>query len=552
MKLWTLVRSRGLKNPIAFLATALGATVADSLVFATVTGTAVSPDFAPTAAIGLPTLMVVLALAAMGRSLAQVRVSWWFADVVADIRRTMLGSAKRIEPSVWEQISKVEVRQGLSSLPARLSAVADSIGNAVYATIQAAVLCSYLFWLYWPVGLITLAGYLVSGFCVARLAIKSTHQEAAARQADNDVRAGLTDLVLGRKEMLLDPAKAKLLFADVIVESIARRRRARAPVHSLLSSQMVLHASTWPILVAAGVLCVALRPAADDGMGPAIAVLLIYTMPFTMFQIVPQIISGEVGAMQVEALENHLAEAAAKSPPESETTGDEAHFKRLELVDVSYRYSGGRNKIVVGPLSLKIEPGTITFITGENGGGKSTLVKLLAGTYAPNRGTLVLNGAPVDLRYHRALFSMILSEHYLFERLFGLGRVDPRRVNALLDKFGVGHVTDYQDGRFSRIELSTGQKKRVGLVVALLEDKPILVLDEWAAEQDPAMRERYYREILPELKAANKAIVAVTHDDRYFGACDQLVVMRDGKIRSIGPPDRGEPPSASLAAVHVR
>jgi putative ATP-binding cassette transporter len=142
----------------------------------------------------------------------------------------------------------------------------------------------------------------------------------------------------------------------------------------------------------------------------------------------------------------------------------------------------------------------------------------------------------VELRDHRSLFSLILSEHTTFDRLYGLGPVDPARVNAMLDKFGVAHATRYEDGRFTRIELSSGQKKRVGLVAALLEDKPVLVLDEWAAEQDPDMRARYYLEILPALKAAGKAIVAVTHDDRYLHECDQLVLMRDGRIRYAGPP----------------
>jgi putative ATP-binding cassette transporter len=186
----------------------------------------------------------------------------------------------------------------------------------------------------------------------------------------------------------------------------------------------------------------------------------------------------------------------------------------------------------LGPLSLRIERGSITFITGENGAGKSTLLKLITGLYPPRSGAALLNGTRVDLRAARDLFAFVAAEHVLFERLFGYRATDPHRVEALLADFGLADITHYRDGRFTRLALSSGQKKRVGLVVALLEDKPVLVLDEWTAEQDPPMRRRFYQDILPALCKAGKAVILVTHDDRNLDACDQLVTMRDGLIRS--------------------
>jgi putative ATP-binding cassette transporter len=156
--------------------------------------------------------------------------------------------------------------------------------------------------------------------------------------------------------------------------------------------------------------------------------------------------------------------------------------------------------------------------------------------YPPDGGVCRLNGAQVDLGSLRELFALVMFDQPLLDRIYGGADPDPARVNALLDAFGVGHVTSFEQGRFTRLDLSSGQRKRVGLVVALLEDKPVLVLDEWAAEQDPPMRERFYRELLPAYKRAGKTIIAVSHDDRYFDLCDQLVVMRDGRVDYAGPP----------------
>jgi len=537
MKLWALLRDRGLTNAIAFLVTALGAAAADVLSSVIVFCTVVPSDLGTVAAAGLPAFLILCSISFCCRWITQARISWWFAGVVASIRRSLIDKASRIEPAAWERLAKVPLRQGLSVLPARLTGIADNIANAGYTAILAFVLCCYLLWLCWPVGATAFIAYLIAGLYLGHVAHELSVQEATARQFDDKIRSGLTDLVLGRKELLLDPRKAGLIFAEDIAANVKRRKEARAPIRALLLRQTIVNRAIEPVLVSASILAVTFIPDHSARPGAVIALLLVYLLPFTIFHVAPQIVSGEAGALQLETLESHMGASARAVPAPAEPSHSDACFEGLELEGATYRYADGHGRFMVGPLSLGIERGTITFISGENGSGKSTLVKILTGLYAPRSGSAILNGRRVDLRCHRGLFSLILSEHYLFDRLFGLDAIDPTRANALLETFGLAQVTSYENGRFTRLDLSTGQRKRVALVMALLEDKPIMVLDEWAAEQDPGMRRRYYREILPELRAKGKAIVAVTHDERYLDACDQMVLMRDGLIRYSGPPN---------------
>jgi putative ATP-binding cassette transporter len=128
------------------------------------------------------------------------------------------------------------------------------------------------------------------------------------------------------------------------------------------------------------------------------------------------------------------------------------------------------------------------------------------------------------------MFSMILSDFHLFDRLYGIENFDMDRLTMLMDKMDLSKKVTFENGSFNNINLSTGQRKRLALVMMLMEDKEIYVLDEWAADQDPQFREYFYRTILPELKEEGKTIIAVTHDEKYFDCADKLILIQEGKI----------------------
>jgi putative ATP-binding cassette transporter len=137
---------------------------------------------------------------------------------------------------------------------------------------------------------------------------------------------------------------------------------------------------------------------------------------------------------------------------------------------------------------------------------------------------------------YRNLFSAVFADFHLFDRLYGMPGIEPARAQELLQTMGLAGKTEYRDGRFTNLDLSTGQRKRLAFVIALLEDKPIYALDELAADQDSTFRRRYYEELLPALKARGKGVLVISHDERYFHLADRVLVMEDGRFVQGGWP----------------
>lgn len=209
-------------------------------------------------------------------------------------------------------------------------------------------------------------------------------------------------------------------------------------------------------------------------------------------------------------------------------------WNSIRFSNVSYRYQGSDHSFELGPVDLEVPKGEITFIVGGNGSGKSTLCKLMALHYLPAEGEIYFGNVKIDpqtLNSARQQISAILTDYYLFDRLLGsLSEVDESMVNRYLTKLEIDRKVSVKDGKFSTLALSDGQKKRLALVVAFLEDRDVYLFDEWAADQDPVFKQVFYHNIVPELKARNKAVVVITHDDRYFHVADQVLFMEEGKL----------------------
>ncbi len=192
----------------------------------------------------------------------------------------------------------------------------------------------------------------------------------------------------------------------------------------------------------------------------------------------------------------------------------------------------------LGPIDLTIKRGEVVCIVGGNGSGKTVLMRLLTGLYRPDTGELLYNGLPLSdaqRQSYREQFTAVFSDFFLFLELLGRREYPPEKVEAWLEHFGLKGKTRVRNGEFTTVDLSTGQRKRMALVVSILDNRPIMVLDEFSAEQDPEHRHLFYREWLPQLREMGKTIIVVSHDDRYFDAADRVIRMDYGKIVSDGP-----------------
>lgn len=248
----------------------------------------------------------------------------------------------------------------------------------------------------------------------------------------------------------------------------------------------------------------------------------------------PQFSAANIAAESIAALEAQLEHAANGAPGPDTGPAAPAGPADLHAEKLTFRFidAAGETSFSVGPISLDIASGEVLFIVGGNGSGKSTLLKLLTGLYVPDTGTLRVGDTPLTgatAAWYRAHFAAVFSDYHLFDRLYGFPDAPPR-LAELLRTFQIDHKTGVVDGRFTAVDLSAGQRKRLALAVALLEERPILVCDEWAADQDPEFRRYFYEELIPRLKAAGTTVIAATHDDRYFHLADRVLKMEDGRF----------------------
>jgi len=208
-------------------------------------------------------------------------------------------------------------------------------------------------------------------------------------------------------------------------------------------------------------------------------------------------------------------------------------FKEIRLKDVSFTYPDSVVSFYSGPFNEHIYKGELLFIIGGNGSGKSTFLKLLTGLYHPNSGNIYVDSTPVgdtDYTDYRSLFSVVFTDFHLFDKFYGIKDINKEKVNYWLKKMRMEHKVTFRNGGFDSTNFSTGQRKRLAFIAAMLEDKPILIIDEFAADQDPQFRQYFYETLLLELKEMGKTVVAVTHDDHYFHVADRVLKMDEGVL----------------------
>jgi putative ATP-binding cassette transporter len=211
-------------------------------------------------------------------------------------------------------------------------------------------------------------------------------------------------------------------------------------------------------------------------------------------------------------------------------------FESLELAQVRHHYYREHedDHFELGPIDLTLAPRELVFLIGGNGSGKSTLAKVITGLYPPAGGEIRLNGTLIgdhNRDDYRQCFSTVFSDYFLFDRIVAAGGADAdRRAREYLERLHLEHKVSIRDGVFSTTQLSQGQRKRLALLCAYIEDRPFYLFDEWASDQDPLFKEVFYTRLLPDLRSLGKSVLVITHDDRYFGCADRLIKLDYGRI----------------------
>lgn len=393
----------------------------------------------------------------------------------------------------------------------------------------------YLAWLSLPAFLIGM-GFIGMAVLIHLSNMSRVDQDLReALRRENVCLGTINDFLSGFKEIKLNTARAHDMSAHLTVES-RQAAVAKTGALEMLAQHFSLTQAMLYMLIATMVFVV---PIFSDTFSSVVVktattVLFMASSITILVAAIPVFAEANAAAAHIRLIEKELNETSWPARPPADHPANGA-FKEIALNHVAYQHQkpGDDKPFTLGPVDLRFKAGEMVFIKGGNGSGKSTLIKLLVGLYRPTSGTITIDSVPVDehnLAAYRDMFAVVFSDYHLFKRLFGMMETAQDRIDGLLHLLEMEHKTSVKDGEFDTLDLSGGQRKRIALMVALLEDKPIIVLDEWAADQDPQFREKFYRIMLPELKRQGKTIIAVTHDDRYFDIADREIALQYGQI----------------------
>ncbi|WP_428943561.1 multidrug ABC transporter permease/ATP-binding protein [Pantoea sp. FN060301] len=444
-----------------------------------------------------------------------------------------------------EQIGSAQLLAGLTSDVRSITIAFVRLPELIQGIILTFGSAAYLAWLSPEMLLITAAWVAITIIGGWLLVSKVYRHMAVLRETEDRLYSDYQTIIEGRKELALNRQRAQLIYETVYQEDARTYRH-----HIVRADTFHLSAVNWSNIMMLGAIGLVFFMAnslgwADTAVAATYSLTLLFlrTPLLSAVGALPTLLSAQVAYNKLNTFK------LADYQPDFTPPASVRSWQTLELRDLVFHY--GDRGFEVGPINMTLKRGELVFLIGGNGSGKSTLAMLLTGLYQPVSGQILLDGKVVDagnMAQYRALFSAVFTDVHLFDRLIDNqgAPADPAAVQMWLEKLKMQDKIKLEGNKVLNLKLSKGQSKRLALLLATAEQRDILLLDEWAADQDPHFRRIFYRELLPWLQGMGKTVLAISHDDHYFLHADRLLEMREGKLSELTGEEREQ---ATLDAV---
>ena len=488
------------------------------------------PEFLVVAYIGLCLLLP------LARFTSQILLTQLSQKGIFELRLQM---SRQILSAPLRRLEEVGSARIMSSLTDDLFIITTTLISIPVLCMQLAVVLgclAYMAWLSWTAFLVVLV-FMALGILSFRAAVnKATRYMIMARRDADVLFRHYRALNDGAKELKLHRTRRNTFINEVMRTTALSLRR-----NNVTGTGIMAVASSWYqilffTLIGLLLFVLPMFQTVDTGLLTGYVLAIFYMLiPFEdLTGLIPSMARANISLQRIDELGISLTSDVKEKEDESGKPDQE--WQRLELKGITHSYHNERDgsTFTLGPIDYTFKPGELVFLVGGNGSGKTTLAKLLSGLYIPEKGEITLDGTPItdeNRDEYRQFFSAVFYDFFLFETLLGL---DPEklddRARDYLAQLQLDHKVQIKEGELSTIDLSQGQRKRLALLTAFLEDRPFYIFDEWAADQDPVFREVFYLQILLELKAKNKTVLVISHDDRYYHLGDRVIKLDYGKI----------------------
>ncbi|HKJ17741.1 MAG TPA: ATP-binding cassette domain-containing protein [Xanthomonadales bacterium] len=412
-----------------------------------------------------------------------------------------------------------------------------TVGAAIVLILFSAL---YIAWLS-PLAFTTVVAFYGFGYFIYRSNLGSVRELLVeSGEREKSFRSLFSVFLEGFKELRVSHLKRRTLYEEHVQPQAESAMQAAVGAEARLTVNNVFIQIYYYFLIAA---IIFLLPRISDMpvlhvLQVAAVVLFTYGSMTRIVQSVPLILKAERAVGALQGLERELQSARDPSEPYSGRFArlrPESRVVRFTNVTFDYHPDSPAAHFQLGPLSLEIEPGEMLFIVGGNGSGKTTFMKLLAGLYAPSSGQIHLGDRLIDnsnYSDYRDLFAILFSDYYQFDRFFGRTPVTDAELTDALQTVRLEEHVNWSEGRLENVELSAGQWKRLALACTLLDDSPIVLLDEVAADLDPVFRQYFYESYLNQLRQNGRTVIAVSHDEKYFHHADRVIKLDAGRVES--------------------
>ncbi|AZI86880.1 multidrug ABC transporter permease/ATP-binding protein [Kosakonia sp. CCTCC M2018092] len=523
---WPFVAVLALSLASAAMGIGLIAFINQRLIESVDLSVAVLPEF-----LGLLLLLMAVTL---GSQLALTTLGHHFVYRLRSefIKRLLDTPIERIE-----QLGSASLLAGLTSDVRNITIAFVRLPELVQGIILTVGSCLYLAMLSGKMLLITVIWMALTIWGGFMLVSRVYKHMATLRETEDKLYTDFQTVLEGRKELTLNRERAEHVFEKMYLPDAREYRH-----HIIRADTFHLSAVNWSNIMMLGAIGLVFWMA--NGLGWAntnvaatysLTLLFLRTPLLSAVGALPTLLTAQVAFRKLKQF------ALAPYRPEFPHPQAFPGWQTLELRDVTFKYQD--NDFAIGPINMTLKRGELVFLIGGNGSGKSTLAMLLTGLYQPLSGEILLDGKPMAQdkpEDYRKLFSAVFTDVWLFDELLGPEgqQADPELVAKWLEQLKMSHKLELENGKILNLKLSKGQKKRVALLLALAEERDILLLDEWAADQDPHFRRDFYQVLLPLMQQMGKTIFAISHDDHYFIHADRLLEMRSGHLSELEGEER--------------
>ncbi|MBW4477079.1 MAG: cyclic peptide export ABC transporter [Tolypothrix brevis GSE-NOS-MK-07-07A] len=479
--------------------------------------------------VGLATVALITSI------ISQVMLIRLSENAVLQLRMSL---SRQLLASSLSHLEKLGNPRLLATLTEDVQAVANAVQKLPFFCVDIAIVAGcllYITWLSWQVLLMVVVFSILAIASCQWLLQRGRHFLSLARDDQDLLFKHLGTITQGIKELKLHYNRRQVFLTQQL-ESTATTFRN----HNIRGLTFFATTSSWGRLLfffSIGFILFALPnlfPISPQTLSGYILTFTYLMLPMeNIINNLPLLSKAGIALQKIESLGLSLTNQGEIStvPPATKSS-----WHSLQFVDVThtFRTDTEDSDFILGPINLKFYPQELVFIVGGNGSGKSTLAKLITGLYIPENGEIILDKELIteqNREWYRQHFSVVFSDFYLFDTLLGLENINlDIKAQEYLKLLQLDHKVKIKNGKLSTTNLSQGQRKRLALLTAYLEDRPIYLFDEWAADQDPVFKEIFYTQLLQNLRDRGKTILVISHDDRYFHLANRIIKLDYGKV----------------------